>query len=52
MSEEAFQFLTVLTHSLRINLQMVSLSRYIYPFDLFRIESLIVHSLLNDVVLI
>jgi hypothetical protein len=35
-----------------INLLMVLISMYIHPFDLFRIEPLIVHSYLNDVILI
>ena len=55
MSEEAFQFLTILLCQL-ILLELIFkrflLSGYIYPFNLFRIEPLIVHSYLNDVVLI
>jgi hypothetical protein len=53
MSEETFQFLTVLLCLLILELifkQFYSLD--IYLFDLFRIEPLIVHSYLNDVVLI
>ncbi len=53
MSEEAFQFLTVLLCLLVLELifkQFYSPDKY--PFDLFHIESLIVHAYLNDVVLI
>ncbi len=55
MSEEAFQFLTVLLCLLVLSeliFKWFLLSGYIYPFNLFRIEPLIVHSYLNDVVLI
>ncbi len=53
MSEEAFQFMTVLLFLLvfeSIFKRFYSLD--ISPFDLFCIEPLIVHSYLNDVVLI
>jgi hypothetical protein len=52
MSEEAFQFLTVLLCLLTI-LELIFKSFYsldIYPFDLLWIEPLIVHSYLNDVI--
>jgi hypothetical protein len=51
MSEEAFQFLTVLICQLVISeliFKRFLLSKYIHPFDLFRIEPLIVHLYLND----
>jgi hypothetical protein len=54
MSEKAIQFLTVLL-CLLIILELIFKRFYspdIHPFDLFRIEPLIVHSYLNDVVLI
>ncbi len=54
MSEEAFQFLIVLLRLLLI-LELIFKRIYspnIYPFDLFHIESLIVHLYLNDVVFI
>jgi hypothetical protein len=55
MSEEAFQFLTVLLCQLVLSeliFKQFLLFGYIYLFDLFRIEPLIVHSYLNDIVLI
>jgi hypothetical protein len=53
MSEEAFQFLTVLPCLLILELIFKWFySPDIYPFDLFSIEPLIVHSYLNDVGLI
>jgi hypothetical protein len=53
MSEEAFQFLTVLLCLLTLELIFKWFySLKIYPFDLFCIEPLIVHSYLNDVILI
>jgi hypothetical protein len=51
MSEEAFLFLTILL-CLLIILELIFKRFYspdIYPFDLFRIEPLIVHWYLNDV---
>jgi hypothetical protein len=53
MLEEAFQFLTVLLCLLTI-LELIFKWFYspgIYPFDLLRIEPLIVHSYLNDIVI-
>jgi hypothetical protein len=53
MSEESFHFLTLLLYLLII-LDLIFKLLYstdIYPFDLFRIEPLIVHSYLNDVVI-
>jgi hypothetical protein len=45
MSEESFQFLTVLLCFLVLELIFKRFySLYIYPFDLFCIEPLIVHS--------
>jgi hypothetical protein len=53
MSEEASQFLTVLLCLLILEIIFkLFYSLDIYPSDLFRIEPLIVHSYLNDVVLI
>jgi hypothetical protein len=53
MSEEAFHILTILLCLLvildSIFKQFYSLD--IYPFDLYRIEPLIVHLYLNDVVI-
>jgi hypothetical protein len=52
MSEEAYQFLTVLLFLL-VNLELIFKWCYspdIYPFDLFCTEPLIVHLYLNDVV--
>ncbi len=53
MSEEAFHFLTILLCLLVILDLFFKLfySPDIYPFGLFRIEPLIVHSYLNDVVI-
>ncbi len=53
MSEEAFQFLTILL-CLFVILELIFKRFYspgIYPFDLFHIEPLIVHSYLNDVII-
>jgi hypothetical protein len=53
MSEEAFQFLTTLL-SVLVILELIVKRFYsqdIYPFDLFCIEPLIVHSYLNDVII-
>jgi hypothetical protein len=53
MSEEAFQFLTILL-CLLVILELIFKWFYsldIYPFDLFCIELLIVHSYLNDVII-
>jgi hypothetical protein len=55
MLEEAFHFLTVLLCYLVISeliFKWFLLSGYMYPFNLFCIEPLIVHSYLNEVVLI
>ncbi len=55
-SEESFHFPAVcyVNSFFRFNLSngFYSLDIYIYPNNLFRIEPLIVHSYLNDVVLI
>jgi hypothetical protein len=52
MSEEAFQFLTVLICLLVLELIFKWFySPDIYPFDLFRIEPLIAYSYLNEVVI-
>ena len=54
MSEESFQFLTVLL-CLLVILELIFkrfCSPDMHPFDLFRIEPLIIHLYLNDVVLI
>ncbi len=53
MSEEAFHFLTILL-CLLIILDLIFKWFYppdIYPFNLFRIEPLIVHLYLNEVVI-
>jgi hypothetical protein len=53
MSEEAYQFLTVLL-CLLIILELIFKWFYstdIYAFDLFCIEPLVVHSYLNDIVI-
>ncbi len=53
MSEEAFQFLTILPYLLAI-LELIFKQSYsldIYPFDLFHIEPLIVHLYLNDMII-
>jgi hypothetical protein len=53
MSEKAFHFLTVLLCLLvilRLIFKWFS-SLDIHPFDLFRIEPLIVHSYLNDAII-
>jgi hypothetical protein len=53
MSEEAFQFLTVLL-CLLIILELIFKRFYspdIYPFNLFHIEPSIVHLYLNDVII-
>jgi hypothetical protein len=55
MSGEVFYSLTdfMLTRSSDLIFkQFYSLDIYVYPFNLFRIEPLIVHSYLNDVILI
>jgi hypothetical protein len=53
MSKKAFLFLTVLLCLLVFKLMFKWFNSLdIYPFDLFHIEPLIVHSYLNDVVLI
>jgi hypothetical protein len=56
MSEEAFQFLTVCYVCYLVLSELIFkrflLSGYIYPFNLFHIEPLIVHLHLNDVLLI
>ncbi len=56
MSEESIHFLTVcyVNSFFRFNLSngFYSLDIYTYLFNLFRIEPLIVHSYLNDVVII
>ncbi len=44
--------LKLLTCFSELIFKRILLSEYVYPFDLFRIEPLIVHSYLNDVVLI
>ena len=54
MSEEAFQFLTVLPCYLVLSeliFKQFLLSGYIHPFDLFRIEPLIIHLYMNEVVI-
>jgi hypothetical protein len=53
MSEQAFHFLTILL-CLLIFLDLIFNWFYsldIYPFDVFCIEPLLVHSYLNDVVI-
>jgi hypothetical protein len=53
MSEEAFQFLTVLLCTCCLELVFKRFySPDVYPFDLFCIKPLIVHSYLNAIVLI
>jgi hypothetical protein len=55
MSEEAFHFLTVLLCQLILSeliFKRFLLSGYVYSFNLFCIEPLIVRSYLNDIVLI
>jgi hypothetical protein len=55
MPEQACQFLTVSLYELILSeliFKLFLLSGYIYPFNLFCIEPLIVHSYLNDIVLI
>jgi hypothetical protein len=55
MSKEAFQFLTFLLYQLILSeliFKWFLLSGYIYPFNFFHIEPLIVHLYLNDVILI
>ncbi len=56
MSEESFHFLTVcyVNSFFRFNISngFYSLDMYIYLCNLFRIEPLIVHSYLNEVILI
>jgi hypothetical protein len=42
----------MLTHFSELIFKRFLLSRYVHPFDMFCIEPLIVHSYLNDVVLI
>jgi hypothetical protein len=55
MSEEAFQIsdcFAMLTCFSELIFKRFLLSGYMYPFDLFHIEPLIVNLYLNDVVLI